>query len=255
MIRRSRVVIVICAGPRDDRAHAGRRRADRADRERARLGRRAGGGTGRRDSRGARARGGRRRSSLYTGTFENYQGLDLLYARDGASSCARGRTRGSSWSAASRRRSSARAARGRRRWALGDAACLHRPAARRRSARVPRRGDRARLAAIDRARTRRSRSTSTCDRAGRSSPPTCGRTRRCSSDEMAFLAEPTAGGVWRGDSRGDRRSRTRAPAIGARARALAETQVQRRGVHRQDQRSACGLLVERRRAEVAQGVA
>ena len=57
--------------------------------------------------------------------------------------------RGSSWSAASRRRSKRRAARCRR-WASTDAVHLHRAAPGRRDPRLPGRGDAARVAAFDR---------------------------------------------------------------------------------------------------------
>ena len=48
---------------------------------------------------------------LYTGTFEAYQGLDLLFEAMAHRPTARARTRGCCWRAASRIRSSARAAR------------------------------------------------------------------------------------------------------------------------------------------------
>ena len=80
MIRRSRVVIVICPSLEETVRAIDPRRADRADRERARL--RGGGGDGGAGSGGARGRSGSTPATplvLYTGTFEAYQGLDLLF--------------------------------------------------------------------------------------------------------------------------------------------------------------------------------
>ena len=162
---------------------------------------------------------------------------------------ARGRTRGSCWSAASRRRSTRRARAGRR---AGHRRTRSIFTGQRPAEEIPAYLDaatRARVAAIDRARTRRSRSTSTCDRAGRSSPPICGRTRRCSSDETAFLAEPHARGVCA--RRFSRRStiRPRAAAIGARARDAGRdaSTATRRSSRRRG--TPCGLLVAHARAQ------
>ena len=77
VIRHSRVMIVIC--PHSRRSCASIRRAHHPDRERARLGRHAGGGTGR-EIRASLGIGESAPIVLYTGTFEAYQGLDLLFA-------------------------------------------------------------------------------------------------------------------------------------------------------------------------------
>ena len=80
MIRRSRVVIVICPSLEETVRAIEPQRADRADRERAGLGRGAGdAGAGGGRARDASASAPTTPLVLYTGTFEAYQGLDLLF--------------------------------------------------------------------------------------------------------------------------------------------------------------------------------
>ena len=91
---------------------------------------------------------------LYTGTFEAYQGLDLLYAAARPSWPTRPDARfvlvGGEPDQVERRAQQARA-----RWAWRSIVDLHRAAAGRGDSRVSRRGDGARLAAQRRVRTRR----------------------------------------------------------------------------------------------------
>ena len=83
---------------------------------------------------------------LYTGTFEAYQGLDLLFASMKQRRWPRGPTRGWCSRAAGRIRSTRRA-RQAAAAGIGDVDDLRRPAAGRGDPRVSRRGRRARLAA------------------------------------------------------------------------------------------------------------
>ena len=114
---------------------------------------------------------------LYTGTFEAYQGLDLLFAAmaivGGSRPDARLLLAGGKPDQVARARDAARAA-------GADAAVIfagERPGVRdsRRTCWPPTCSCRRGRAAP----TRRSRSTSTCGRGNRSSPPVCSRTRRC----------------------------------------------------------------------------
>ena len=87
--------------------------------------------------------------------------------------------------------------------------------------------------------TRRSRSINTSDRAGRSSPPTCARIRRCSPPRSRSLAPPRPTASPRRCC-GPSRIRPR-PARGRARASPRRVQVQRRRVHQQDQQ-AFGLL-------------
>ena len=81
MIRRSRVVIVICPSLEETVRGIDAAARDGAHRERARVGRRRGdAGSRRRPCAGRSASTSGTPVVLYTGTFEAYQGLDLLFA-------------------------------------------------------------------------------------------------------------------------------------------------------------------------------
>ncbi len=227
-------------GPRDDRARARRRRADRADRERARVGRRAGRGTGR-AIRAALGLAPDDAGRALHGNVRALSGARPALPRDGRRRARRGRTRGWSWSAASRRRSSQRDARGRRAGHL-ERRHLHRPAAGRRDSRLSRRGDGARVAAIDgHEHAAQDLPIPPVGPAHRRHQPAHAHAGADGRDGVSRRAD--AGGVWRCDSRGARRPGARRK--GRRRARDWPRRIQRRGVHRQDAACACGLLVGR----------
>ena len=221
MIRRSRVVIVICPHLEETVRGDRPRRADGADRERP--------GSGRHAARRVRARACGRALGLaadtpivlYTGTFEAYQGLDLLFA-----AAAR-------WSLAARpdarfvlvggrpeqveqaKRAGARAGRG---WQRR----VHRAAAGRGDSGISRRRRRARLAAQPRhehaAQDLSVPAIGPADRRHAAADAHAGARRRGGVPDGG-----DAGGLRRGDPRGARRSAPARSEVGARARRLAET--------------------------------
>ena len=191
--RRSRVVIVIC--PELERLVRELRPEScaGADRERARRRRRRPRGGGR-ELPCAREFGLDASTPLvlYTGTFEAYQGLDLLFDGGDGRAARAARRAIRCWPAARPRRStrSTRDVRGagHRRPVIFAG---ERPAERDSALPGRRRTCSCRRAAA--ARTRRSRSISTSARAASSWPRGCSRTRRCSTTSVAILTDADAG--------------------------------------------------------------
>ena len=191
---------------------------------------------------------------LYTGTFEAYQGLDLLFDGDGARPRARGPTRGSCWPAAGPIRSQRARAAGAR--APVSATRRSSPASGR-----PRRFPRY-LDAADVLVSPRSTGTNTplkiyqYLRSGRPIVATRLLTHtQVLDDDVAILTDADAGGFAGGDPRGARRSASARARSATRARQLAETKYSYEAYLT---RTRAGLRApDRRRAtpQVAGGVA
>jgi glycosyltransferase involved in cell wall biosynthesis len=186
---------------------------------------------------------------LYTGTFEAYQGLDLLYRSMAVVRRTRPDAKLVMVGGEPAQVEAARASTTALGWRTRR---LHRPASRRRSSRVSRRGDAARLATIDGTNT--PLKIYQYLRSGRPIVATRLRTHtQVLDDETSILAEPTPEAFGAAIVRA-LEDPARAAEIGPPRAGAGRVEVQRRRVHRQDG-ARLRRAVRARPSEVARGVA